>query len=116
MLGRLLEAMGYAVEAAPSVTAALALADERRFDVLVSDIGLPDLTGYELMRKARASHSLPGIAVSGFGMDGDVKASQEAGFAAHLTKPIDVRQLEVLLRQIAAERGQRNTTGIATGR
>ena len=104
ILTRLLEGMGYAVEMAGSVTAAVQLASRKPFDILISDIGLPDASGLELMRELKRRHGMSGIAVSGFGMDADLRASHEAGFAAHLTKPIDFRQLEVLIRQIATER------------
>ena len=67
-------------------------------DVLVSDIGLPDATGHDLMRKVRAAHDVPGIAVSGFGMDTDLKNSRDAGFATHITKPVDLKQLDVAIR------------------
>ena len=53
------------------------------------------------MREARLMHaSLPGVAVSGFGMDADLKSSHDAGFAAHLTKPVDVVQLDALIRSL----------------
>ena len=109
ILARLLEGMGYVVEMAGSVTAAVQLASRKPFDILISDIGLPDASGLELMRELKRRHGMSGIAVSGFGMDADLKASHEAGFAAHLTKPIDFRQLEVLVRQIATERREQAT-------
>ena len=56
---------------------------------------------------------LPGIAVSGFGMDGDVKDSLEAGFCAHLTKPVDVAQLDLLIRGALARKDDRSV--VATG-
>jgi len=66
----------------------------------VSDIGLPDSTGHDLMRKVRATYEMPAIAVRGFGMDGDLKCSQDAGFAAHLTKPVDIGQLDGMIRSL----------------
>ena len=97
-LKRLLEKMGYHVVPAGSAAAALNVLAGEAVDVLVSDIGLPDATGHELMRKVRASHDVPGIAVSGFGMDADIRNSREAGFVMHITKPIDLRQLDNAIR------------------
>jgi CheY-like chemotaxis protein len=99
-LRRLLEERGYDVSTAGSVAAALATLSATPVDVIVSDIGLPDSTGYELMRAVRASHEVPGIAVSGFGMDGDLKCSQDAGFATHMTKPVDIQQLDNMIRSL----------------
>ncbi|HZN67476.1 MAG TPA: PAS domain S-box protein [Tepidisphaeraceae bacterium] len=105
VLKRLLEKMGYAVYTAASAAAALNVLATQSVDVLVSDIGLPDATGHELMRKIRADHGvLPGIAISGFGMDTDVRNSYDAGFLSHITKPVDVRQLDATIRTVLAER------------
>jgi CheY-like chemotaxis protein len=90
--------MGYAVVPASSAAGALEALAAEAVDVIVSDIGLPDATGHELMRKVRATHHLPGIAVSGFGMDADVKNSHEAGFITHITKPVDLKQLDAAIR------------------
>ena len=65
-----------------------------RFDLLVSDIGLPDGSGHDLMRALRQQFNLRGIAFSGFGMEADVQKSLAAGFATHLTKPIDFERLK----------------------
>ena len=97
-LKRLLEKMGYQVIPATSVAAALSALADHSVDVLVSDIGLPDATGHELMRKIREAHDVPGIAVSGYGMDADLKNSRDAGFFMHITKPVDVKQLDAAIR------------------
>jgi CheY-like chemotaxis protein len=68
-------------------------------DLLISDIELPDGTGLELMREIGDGRSLPGIAMSGFGSEEDVRYSREAGFAVHLTKPIDITRLETAIEQ-----------------
>ncbi|HEY2342609.1 MAG TPA: ATP-binding protein, partial [Chthoniobacteraceae bacterium] len=83
-LERLLTRAGYEVTPAESVATALQCAQEAKFDLLVSDIGLPDGTGYDLMQSLQPRFGLPGIAFSGFGMESDVKKSLEAGFSAHL--------------------------------
>ncbi len=81
----------------------LAAAAKENFDVVISDLGLPDGTGFELMEKLRAAHGLRGIALSGYGMDEDLRRSREAGFGAHLTKPVDFGQLERALEDLIAE-------------
>ena len=57
------------------------------FDLLISDLGLPDGSGHDLMRQRQRGHKFPGIALSGYGQEEDIQRSREAGFAAHLTKP-----------------------------
>lgn len=100
-LRRLLEVSGYAVSAAASVAAALELVQLQQFDLLVSDIGLPDGTGIELVRTLRQrSIKIPGVALTGYGMDHDVASSLDAGFSAHLTKPVDFEALEATMRRI----------------
>ncbi|MFZ5831459.1 MAG: ATP-binding protein [Planctomycetota bacterium] len=79
---------GHTVEAAGDVATALQLADRHAFDLLVSDLGLPDGSGHDLMRELRLrGHDFPGIVLSGYGQPEDIRRSYEAGFAAHLTKP-----------------------------
>jgi CheY-like chemotaxis protein len=99
---RLLERLGYQVRTADSVTAALAAAGEKQFDLLISDIGLPDGSGLELMRQLLERQPIKGIALSGFGMEEDVKKSKEAGFYEHLTKPINFKRLESAIRDLTA--------------
>jgi CheY-like chemotaxis protein len=100
-MARLLERMGYNVRTADSVKAALDAACGTRFDLLISDIGLPDGSGLELMRQLMAEHPpIKGIALSGFGMEEDVKKSKEAGFYEHLIKPINFSRLETAIRDL----------------
>ncbi|MDQ6860155.1 MAG: ATP-binding protein [Verrucomicrobiota bacterium] len=103
VLKRILEHAGYVVQHAASLAQARQLADERRFDVLVSDVGLPDGSGLELMR-ALKERGLSGIALSGFGMDDDRAASLAAGFSEHLTKPVDWPQLREAIERVLAAR------------
>lgn len=104
----LLSRAGHRVKAAETVADALELASRHRFDIVVSDLGLPDASGLELMRKLRKHHGLQGIALSGFGMEEDVKASADAGFHVHLTKPVDWRRLEAALASHVARTGGRD--------
>jgi signal transduction histidine kinase/ActR/RegA family two-component response regulator len=96
---RLLERDGHTVFSAGTVCEALARAASCRFDIVISDLGLPDGTGTELMREIRRLHGCPGIAVSGYGMESDQRMSAEAGFSKHLVKPVDVWQLREALCQ-----------------
>ena len=89
VLVRILQSTGYRVTHADTIAAARELTSTRRFDVLISDLGLPDGSGLDLMQSLRATHGLRSIALSGFGTDEDRAASQAAGFSEHLTKPVD---------------------------
>ena len=102
VLARLLERLGHAVLTARSVGEALELAARERFDLLVSDIGLPDGSGLDVMRAVRGRHGLRGIALSGFGRDADILRSREAGFEDHLTKPVDFRALQEKIESAAS--------------
>jgi CheY-like chemotaxis protein len=75
-------------------------AQQEDFDLLISDIGLPDRSGYELMRELHESKGLRGIALSGFGMENDVTRSRAAGFSEHLTKPINFERLDEAIRNL----------------
>lgn len=98
-LTQLLRRRGYHVQAAHSVESALAAAAHERFDVLVSDIGLPDGSGIDLMQKLKSDHQIFGIALTGFGMEEDLRRSQEVGFNHHLVKPVDLNRLDALIQQ-----------------
>ena len=91
-LALLLMRRRYEVVATASI--AEALAQKRNFHVLISDIGLPDGNGCDLMIEMRKRGSIQGIALTGFGMEQDVARSQEAGFLVHLTKPVKIQALE----------------------
>jgi CheY-like chemotaxis protein len=108
VLRRVLEHAGHVVSHAASVAEAKTLAAEHPFDLIVSDVGLPDGTGLDLMRELNARHRLRGIALSGFGMDDDRAASAAAGFAEHLTKPVDWPQLRGAIERLLAEQGERS--------
>lgn len=99
-LGILLRRAGFHIKHAGDVTTALRMLDEESFDVLVSDLGLPDGTGFELMRRVREHHDLPGIAMSGYGMEDDILKSREAGFSDHLIKPISLPKLQQAIRRV----------------
>ena len=95
-----LEEFGCRIRAAGSVAEALQLAGEQPFDLVVSDLGLPDGSGTDLMRELKATYGLRGIALSGYGMDSDRARSREAGFDAHLVKPVNLELLEATVRRL----------------
>jgi CheY-like chemotaxis protein len=76
------------------VRSAIEAARSGSFDLLISDMGLPDGTGVELMDRLNGIGAMRGIAISGFGMYGDVEKSLAAGFAMHLIKPVQFQKLE----------------------
>jgi len=99
-LCRLLIRRGYEVRSADCVEAAKRVAEEFAFDVVVSDIGLPDGTGVELFEYFKAQsreRPIHGIALSGYGMEQDLERSKSAGFVEHLTKPVNFAVLENIL-------------------
>jgi len=97
---RMLERHGYEITVAHSAKQAVEKVRIEDFDLLISDIGLPDRSGYELMREVRVNKDLPGIALSGFGSEQDVKQAREAGFSEHLTKPINFERLEKTIQNL----------------
>ena len=100
VLSRLLTKYGHEVATADSVQAALKFLEHARFDALISDIGLPDGDGYNLVSKAKRIQPLKAIALSGYGTEEDVRRSLEAGFDYHATKPVDLNGLRSLLGKI----------------
>jgi PAS domain S-box-containing protein len=101
VLSRLLRNFDHDVHTAGTVRSALDAVREKPFDLLISDLGLPDGTGFELMQEIRERYPLRGIALSGYGMEQDVRRSRDVGFSMHLTKPIDFRKLQVAIAQVA---------------
>lgn len=99
---RLLRSFGCTVTEASSVAEALAAADRADFDVLLSDIGLPDGSGTEIMSELKTRKPIKGIALSGYGQDSDLQRSREAGFELHLTKPVNLQTLRDSIRRVTA--------------
>ncbi len=104
-MAALLRVTGREVTVAGSVSEGLSAVRNRRqgsgIDLVLSDIGLPDGSGLELMAELSRRYGLPGIALTGYGMDEDVARSHEAGFVCHLTKPVSLEQLETAIREVA---------------
>ncbi|MEN3370562.1 MAG: hypothetical protein V7609_2705 [Verrucomicrobiota bacterium] len=99
----LLTRLGYQVLAAENMMDALRIAEQEPFDLLLSDIGLPDGSGHELVKRIREKHKIMAIAVSGFGMEEDVRRSRDAGFFDHLTKPVSLDRLQQVIEQVQAQ-------------
>jgi len=103
MLSVLLTHAGYNVVTAGSAPAALAAASKEHFDVVISDIGMPEMNGYELALALRALphyQNVPLVAVTGYSMFDDRERSLNSGFNAHMTKPIDPRALLDLIDKL----------------
>src|SRR5436309_14747292 len=98
-LEKLLVRRGHLVAATHNVRSAMETAVRNQFDLLISDIALPDGSGVDLMRQLRAISSIPGIAISGFGNNGDIERSLQAGFSEHLIKPIKLDDLEAAIER-----------------
>ena len=105
LMQRLLRHRGYKVRLATSVADALRCADSGDFHLLISDIGLPDGNGVDLFRQLRVKRPIKGIALSGFGMEEDIERSRAAGFSEHITKPVDMSQLQAAIDRVAATMG-----------
>jgi signal transduction histidine kinase/CheY-like chemotaxis protein len=99
----MMERRGYRVSIAHTADEAVEKADHEEFDLVISDIGLPDRSGYELMHELSTTKNLRGIALSGFGMENDVSRARAAGFSEHLTKPINFDRLDEAIQMLLAE-------------
>ena len=108
----LLELRGYTVTPALNVKSALDFASRLDFDLLLSDLGLPDGSPGDVMKKVAERNATVGVALSGFGMEKDVERSRSLGFKHHLVKPVDVGRLEEVLRECAAARNLRATATV----
>jgi signal transduction histidine kinase len=102
VLSRLLTRGGHEVALASSIAEARTAFTAGEFDVVISDLGLPDGSGLDLMRELRQQRPVAGIALSGYGMEDDLRKTREAGFFAHLVKPVDFEHLRHLLLELPA--------------
>ena len=96
----LLKKARHDVISAGSAKEALELAAQNEFDLVISDIGLPDKSGLELMRQLKNEFNLKGIGLSGFGMDEDIAKGRSAGFVQYLTKPVHFAELKQIISEI----------------
>jgi CheY-like chemotaxis protein len=103
-MARLLNLSGYDVHTASCCNDALQLCEEVQFDLVISDVGLPDGTGYDLMRQMLDRQcTTKGIAVSGYGSEKDVEDSLRAGFSLHLVKPVAFDDLRDAIQRTITE-------------
>jgi CheY-like chemotaxis protein len=102
VLTRLLRHAGHTVHSADTIASACGLADHHSFDLLISDLGLPDGDGTDLLRYMSARSPLLAIAISGYGMPEDIARSRAAGFLEHLLKPVSADQLDAALARAGA--------------
>jgi CheY-like chemotaxis protein len=111
---------GHSVETAATMRAALDATAQDSFDLIITDIGLPDGDGWELMRSLRQNGPVRAVAMSGYGCKEDIEKSHAVGFQAHLLKPLKVSDLEAVVRkverQVAAEAATMRTTARARPR
>jgi len=106
VLTRLLRTLGHRVRTAGTVATALSEAEARiaggeRFDLVISDLGLPDGSGLDLMPQLKGRFGLRGVALSGFGMEEDLHKSRAAGFEHHLVKPVKFEKLQEVIQELA---------------
>lgn len=107
-VAKLLAQKGYDVQTAESCAAAVAAAKLGVVDLLLCDLGLPDGDGCDLLRELRAAYGLDGIAITGSGEPEDVSRCLDAGFAAHILKPVHFERLAAMIENVLSNRGQRN--------
>jgi hypothetical protein len=100
-LARLLQHFGHDISVADCTESAFDILRSKTLDVVLSDIGLPDGSGYDVIMAAKKSQKVTGIALTGFGMEEDIQRSKDAGFDFHLTKPVDFHELRSVLAQAA---------------
>jgi CheY-like chemotaxis protein len=104
ILSKLLEILGHRVLTATSAAAALESARRQRPDVVISDIAMPDMDGYELARRLRREAGMEGVvlvALTGYGQDGDRQRAKEAGFDQHVVKPVSLETLQMLFASLS---------------
>lgn len=102
LIAESLEMMGYVVTAVPTAEDALVQLRQARPDIILADIGLPGMDGYEFMERAREMDGLrdvPAFALTGFGSEEDVRRALGAGYSGHLIKPVDVSDLDARIRR-----------------
>ena len=102
---RLLQARGHEVHLVSSVGSAVEGIDHDAFDLMLCDLGLPDGSGLEVVTHLRKRGVTPAIALSGFGMEEDLARCMRAGFDLHITKPVNVTQLETSIAKLLESKG-----------
>jgi len=113
MLQLELEWMGYAVVAAADANAALEEAVSNRPDIIVSDLGMPGVDGFEFIQRLRAIPHLafiPAIALTGTALERDIERALASGFTAYLVKPVDAPDLAKKIDELSSQRLKRKAS------
>jgi CheY-like chemotaxis protein len=97
VMAQLIRSLGHDVTTVGRVDDALAATQLQAFDLVISDVGLPDGTGLDFVKAFREHSDAPAVALTGFGTDEDVRRCLSAGFTSHLTKPVNFGQLETMI-------------------
>jgi DNA-binding response OmpR family regulator len=105
-VAKLLSQKGYDVRTAETCAAAVVAASEGGVDLLLCDLGLPDGDGCDLLRQLRSAYGLDGIAITGAGEPDDINRCIEAGFAAHILKPVQLDRLTATIERVLSRRDQ----------
>jgi CheY-like chemotaxis protein len=108
VMSKLLRSLGHRVSTATTAASARATAVQEQFDLIISDLGLPDGSGLDVMRSLRDRYAGRGIALTGYGMESDVAASKNAGFTEHLTKPVDLAILRAAITRVTDRKPARH--------
>src|SRR5690606_17784536 len=103
ILTKVLRRSGHRVTSSNSLASAVAAAQEATFDLIISDLGLPDGNGVDLLRQLGGAFAGPAIALSGYGTEADIESTRAAGFAIHLTKPVDLKALQAAVDRMTTK-------------
>jgi Response regulator containing CheY-like receiver, AAA-type ATPase, and DNA-binding domains len=114
ILTGLLGHFGHSISAADTVESARAFLRAKHFDAVLSDLGLPDGSGCDVIREAKRRHDITGVALTTYGEDEYITQGRDAGFDYHLTKPVDFAELRRVLQQIVSARS-RSVSEVPTG-
>jgi CheY-like chemotaxis protein len=101
VLSKLLRGLGHRVTGVSSVATRYDGRGQDGFDLIISDLGLPDGSGLDVMRQLRDGYQGRAIALTGYGMESDIAASRDAGFVEHLTKPVDLGALQAAIHRVS---------------
>ena len=101
VLARLLDHFGHKISVADSTHSAFQFLQSKAFDVILSDIVLPDGSGYDIVSQAKQKQAVKAVALTGFDREEDIRRGKEAGFDFHLSKPVDFHELRTVLNQVS---------------
>jgi CheY-like chemotaxis protein len=104
VLSRMLDHFGYETSIADSTSSALQFLQSKDFDVVLSDIRLPDGSGYDVVSQAKQKQQVKAVALTALNREEDIRRGKEAGFDFHLSKPVDFQELRTVLDQVGASR------------